>query len=59
MSKILVVTYRDKSNKTGREEVFVSHGVNAETGKNVVMEQVMLKEAPYIKFDPDLGYYYE
>lgn len=59
MSKALVITYKEKHPKTGREEVFISHGVDMETGRNIVMEPVMLREAPYVKLDPDLGYIYD
>ena len=36
---ILVITHREIDKRTGREVVLVSHGVDMDTGRNVVMSQ--------------------
>ena len=41
---IIVIAEESINPKTGRKEVLVSHGVNIDNGKNVVLPQVSLKE---------------
>lgn len=53
---ILVELCREYNNKTGKEEVWISHGVDNDTGENIVMEQVLLSQAPYVIHHPDYGY---
>jgi hypothetical protein len=34
---IIVITIKEKNPRTGREELIASHGVDAVTGKNVIL----------------------
>ena len=56
MSTIQVITCMGKNEKTGKKEEVISHGVDLSTGKIVVMEQVAVRNAGYLKGDPDLGW---
>lgn len=51
---ILLITYTETNNRTGRKETLVSHGVNLKTDKAVVLPQ----ETPQsmgARFDRDMG----
>lgn len=53
---ILLIVVKEKNEKTGREEEIVSHGVDIETGKNVVLPW----ESPTslgARYSPEHGYY--
>ncbi|MGF7192267.1 hypothetical protein JOE11_005345 [Robbsia andropogonis] len=53
---IIVITFRQKNQRTGREEILVSHGIDASTGRNVILPI----ESPGqigAKFCPEMGEY--
>lgn len=53
---ILLCVVKEKNEKTGRVEEIVSHGVNSETGQNVVLPW----ESPKVLgalYSPEHGYY--
>lgn len=56
MSRVIVIVVSEISERTGRKELVVSHGVDEDTGRLVVLPQ----EDPRVlgaKFDPRLGEY--
>ena len=54
---ILIVTFKEKT-KSGRYETFVSHGVDDETGKNICLPQVPVKElSPDVAYSNDYGWH--
>ena len=57
---IILITMREHSEKSGREEVIVSHGVDHSSGRNVVLpcETLEIFKSQYgARFDKDLGEY--
>lgn len=52
---IQIITYQEKNKNTHKMETWISHGVDTETGRNVVMEQVKLNEANYVVSHPEYG----
>ncbi len=52
---IYVVVVKEKNEKTGRVEEIVSHGVDSETMRDVVIPQVSPKEVGAI-YDQEHGY---
>lgn len=53
---IILVTYEEKNQRTGRSERYVSHGVHAITGRNVILPDEPLS-AFNPTFDKNLGEY--
>jgi hypothetical protein len=53
---VLVITYREKNEKTGKMEEAIDHGVDLSTGKIVILEQTIVQMAGYVRRDPDLGW---
>lgn len=54
---IVLITYRDTNPKTGRPEIYVSHGENTATGRSVVLEQDTLESYKRMgaQLDPNMG----
>ena len=42
---------------TGKERLLVSHGVDTETDKLVILPQVPIEEMSGLQFDPNIGEY--
>jgi len=53
---ILLYVVQEKNEKTGRVEEIVSHGINAETGQNVVLPWESLKSLG-AHYSQEYGYY--
>lgn len=58
--RIIVITHRERNEKTGRMENIISHGVLEDTSKNVILENAPLSEAKalgWVRFEPSIGEY--
>lgn len=53
---ILLYVVKEKNEKTGRVEEIVSHGINSETGQNVVLPWESPKALGAL-YSPEHGYY--
>lgn len=52
---VIVVTER---NKKGDLEEIISHGVDMETGRDVIMQCIPVKSCDYIYYDKESGEYF-
>ena len=58
--KVIVMTYKEKDEKTGGIETKISHGILEDLSRNITLENAPLSEAialGWVKFDPHLGEY--
>jgi hypothetical protein len=53
---IIVITNKDKSESSGRNEIIVSHGINVETGQVVILPTATPEQIGAI-FDEEIGEY--
>lgn len=53
---IIVVLCEDRNPKTGRKEIVVSHGVDEDTMKTIILPQVPVKDLG-ARFDNERGEY--
>lgn len=56
MTMIIVITCKARNFRTGREELIVSHGVDEDTGKTVILP-CETPESIGATFDPELREY--
>lgn len=53
---IIVIANTEKNQKTGRDQIIVSHGIDSDTGRNVILPQETPERLGAV-FDPSLGEY--
>lgn len=54
---IIVITIKERNERSGKEEIIVSHGVDTITGQDVVLPCVPIREMSNATFRADLNEY--
>lgn len=57
MSKVMVIVVTE-TDDYGRTRNIISHGVNMDTGRDVIMQCVDVNSVDYVYYDKDVGEYF-
>lgn len=56
-SNIMVITVKEEDSR-GRLIEIISHGVDMDTGRDIIMQQIPIKECDYVYYDTISGEYF-